>query len=231
MYIDIIILAVVAGFLFFRLREVLGRRTGHQNPSDYFPPRGADARGAGEDGAGEKVIPFPGAEQMQAPDNHDDIAALVDLDSDTGRALQRAKALEPGFDAGHFVEGSRQAYEMILTAYEAGDKATLRPLLGDDVFEAFAAAIDDRAAKELSVDARFVGIRSSVLEDARLDDQTGRIQIDMRFDAEMIVATRDAAGEIVDGDPTEVRRMNDLWTFERRLGDPDPAWLLVETGN
>ena len=55
--------------------------------------------------------------------------------------------------------------------------------------------------------------------------------MDVRFDAEMIVAVRNAEGEVVDGDPAFVRRMNDLWTFERKLGDPNPGWLLTETGD
>lgn len=229
MIIEIIILAAVAGFLVLRLRDVLGRRTGHENPSDYFGPAGSAANG--HDGGSDTVVPFPGAEQMDPAMRHADIAAVVDLDGPIGQTLVSAKTHEPDFDASRFVEGSKAAYEMILMGFEAGDKEALRPLLGNDVFDSFAGVIDERSANNLSVDARFVGLRSAKIEGAQLNETDKTIHIDVRFDAEMIVAVRNAEGEVVDGDPTVVRRMNDLWTFERRLGDSNPGWLLVETGD
>ena len=226
--IEIIILAAVAGFLFLRLRDVLGRRTGHENPSDYFGSAGSAPNS--DDTAADTVIPFPGAEQMDPAMRHADIAAVVDLDGPIGETLVSAKTHEPDFDAERFVDGSRAAYEMILMGFEAGDKTALRPLLSDEVFDSFASVIDERAENNLSVDARFVGLRSSDIEGARLDEVSKSLQMDVRFDAEMIVAVRNAEGEVVDGDPAFVRRMNDLWTFERKLGDPNPGWLLTETG-
>jgi len=105
--IEIIILAAVAGFLFLRLRDVLGRRTGHENPSDYFGPTGSAPNG-GESNT-DTVIPFPGAEQMDPATQHADIAALVDLDGPIGETLVAAKTHEPTFDAERFIEGSRAA--------------------------------------------------------------------------------------------------------------------------
>lgn len=228
MFVEIIILAAVAGFLFLRLRDVLGTKTGHENPSDYFGKAGP-SESAAETGA-DKVVKFPGSDVPHVPDDHSDIEAVTALDSDLGRTLLAAKAVEPQFNAARFIEGARAAYEMILMAYETGDKETLRPLLGPDVMESFAAAIDDRKDKGLSVDARFIGLRSSKIVDARLDDQTNTLQVDTRFDAEMIIAVRNADGEIVEGDPAVVRRVNDFWTFQRVLGTDDPSWTLVETG-
>jgi len=227
--VEIIILAAVAGFLFLRLRDVLGRHTGHENTSDWFPS-GAEASG-GPDGSSEKVIPFPGPDAAELPPSHDDIAAVVDLEGPIGETLVAAKEHEPGFDAEHFVEGARAAYEMILMAFENGDKTALKPLLAADVYDSFTEVIDERTANALSVDARFIGLRSSTIKDARLEESTRHLQVDVRFDAEMIVAVRNADGDVVDGDPAVVRRMNDLWTFERQLGDPNPGWLLVETGD
>jgi len=229
MIIEIIILAAVAGFLVLRLRDVLGRRTGHENPSDYFGPSGSATNG--NEGGSDTVIPFPGAEQMDPAMQHADIAALVELEGPIGETLVAAKAHEYDFDAQRFIEGSKAAYEMILMGFEAGDKTALQPLLGSDVFDSFAGVIDERVANNLSVDARFVGLRSATIEDAQLDEENKMLKIDVRFDAEMIVAVRNEEGEVVDGDPSFVRRMNDLWTFERKLGDSNPGWLLVETGD
>ncbi len=228
MTLEIIILAAIAGFLFLRLRDVLGRRTGHENPSDYFGHAGSTQNG--QDKNSETVIPFPGAEQADPTIRHADIAAVTDLDGSIGQTLVAAKAHETDFDAQRFIEGAKAAYEMILMGFESGDKSTLRPLLNDDVYSSFAGVIDERAENDLSVDARFVGLRSTKIEDARLNEAEKILHMDVRFDAEMIVAVRNSEGEVVDGDPTVVRRMNDLWTFERKLGDSNPGWLLIETG-
>jgi len=232
--IEIIVLAAVAGFLFLRLRDALGTKTGHENPDEWFGKRGQPSdNDAGPDGA-DKVVQFPGRDmpQQQArPDDHSDIATVTDLESPLGKTLIAAKGVEPDFNAVRFVEGARAAYEMILMAFETGDKDTLRPLLAADVMESFESAIDSRKEQGLSVDARFIGLRSSRIVDARLDDTTNTLRVDVRFDAEMIVAVRDANGEIVEGDPEMVRRMNDMWTFERTLGIDDPSWTLVETGD
>ena len=228
--IEIIVLAAVAGFLFFRLRDALGRKTGHEDPSEWFGTGGPAPRDAGEQA--DTVVQFPGRD-MQArpePEDHSDVASVADEDSPLGRTLIAAKRIEPDFNAVRFVEGARAAYEMILMAYETGDTDTLRPLLAPDVMESFEGAIESRREQGLSVDARFIGLRSSKIVDARLDEATNVMQVDVRFDAEMIVAVRDANGEIVEGDPEVVRRMNDLWTFERTLGTDDPSWILVETG-
>ncbi len=229
--VEIIVLAAVAGFLFLRLRDALGTKTGHENTEEWFGGKnGGDAPAREE---ADTVVQFPGRDPgaQPLPDDHSDVSTVADLESPLGRTLIAAKGIEPGFNAVRFIEGARAAYEMILMAFETGDKDTLRPLLAPDVMESFEAAIDARREQGLSVDARFIGLRSSKIVDARLDEATNAMQVEMRFDAEMIVAVRDANGEIVEGDPEMVRRMNDLWTFERTLGTDDPAWILVETGD
>lgn len=231
--VEIIVLAAVAGFLFLRLRDALGTKTGHENPEEWFGKKGAPSADDGAAGEADKVVQFPGRDMagQPVPDDHSDVSTVADLESPLGQTLIAAKGIEPDFNALRFIEGARAAYEMILMAYETGDKDTLRPLLAPEVFESFESAIDSRRKQGLSVDARFIGLRSSRIVDARLDEATDTLRVDVRFDAEMIVAVRDANGEIVEGDPEMVRRMNDLWTFERTLGTDDPSWILVETGD
>ena len=38
-YADIIILALIAGFILLRLRSILGQKTGHENPNFFQPPQ------------------------------------------------------------------------------------------------------------------------------------------------------------------------------------------------
>jgi len=158
-----------------------------------------------------------------------EIEAFVDADSTQATALAEMKSAEPSFSIKEFVGGSRQAYEMILMAFENGDRETLRTFLSDDVFQGFDAAITEREEKELTVEATFVGVRDIKVADATFDqtDRTG--EITMRFTGEMTSAVKDTEGRIVEGDPNEIKRQRDVWTFARTMGSDDPNWTLVAT--
>ena len=215
------ILAVVAGFLLLRLRNVLGERTGFEDPDRYR----RQSEPAEEDQGGV-VVPMP---QRGEQRDDSDIFAYTEPDTELGKALKAIKNVEPGFDVRAFVEGSKGAYEMLLTAFEASDKETLRPFLSDEVFTAFSEAIDHRRSEGLNVDMRFVGIRTAEPMEASFDAATRRAEISVRFVAEVVTATRDAQGEIVAGDPSAVQRTADVWTFARTVGTSDPNWVLTGT--
>ena len=137
-------------------------------------------------------------------DPDEDIFAFAEVDSELGQSLKAIKSAEPSMDVRQFMDGAKGAYEMLLTAFESGDKETLKPFLASDVYEAFAAAIDDRKAKNLSSDMRFVGIKTAEPVSASFDQSSRQAEITVRFVAEVIMAVRDATGEVVDGDPSTV---------------------------
>ncbi len=217
----LLILVAIAAVMLFKLRGVIGTRTGHENPNDYFGRK--DERG------GDNVVRMPGAKGPDY-DPAEDVSRFVDPESATGQALIQMKVVDRTFDVGEFLEGAKRAYEMILLAFERGDKDSLEPLLADDVFDGFAQAIDARAAENLSVEARFIGIRGLDVVGATFDQTDGQGEVTIKFTGEMTTVVRNAAHEIVEGDPNEVRRQTDIWTFGRRMGVSDPNWLLVATG-
>jgi predicted lipid-binding transport protein (Tim44 family) len=140
------------------------------------------------------------------------------------------KMAEPGFMVKSFLEGSRGAYEMILMAFEKGDLTPVRDFLSDDIEQTFQSVIDARKAEGLSIDANFVGVREVVLKEAEFDRQTSEGEITVRFVGEQTSVVRNAAGEIVEGNPSEIKRQRDVWTFARKMGVNDPNWQLVATG-
>lgn len=119
---------------------------------------------------------------------------------------------------------------MILMAYENGDTRTLRPLLSDEVYESFAAAIERRKSEGLTVDARFVGVREAKIFSAMFSEDTAEADVEVRFIGELVSVVRNAEHDIVEGDPNEVRRQTDLWTFTRKMGVSNPNWVLTATG-
>ena len=217
--IELIVLFAIAAFVLFRLKSVIGTRTGYEAPPDYLRREGSAPGGAA------RPAPVPGRDE-----DEEEKGLLRELPPALREKVVAMRRVEPDFSLAAFLEGARAAYEMILMAYESGDRETLRDLLAPDVYQAFEQVIAEREAKGLHVDARFVGVRESRVEDIAFDPETAEADITVRFVGELVTAVRDAAGRIVEGDPNEIRRQTDVWTFSRVLGSDDPTWLLTATG-
>jgi len=119
------------------------------------------------------------------------------------------------------------AYEMIVLAYADGDRKTLKNLLSKEVYDGFVAAIADREARSEKVQSSFVGIRKNDLTGAEMKGTEAHVTL--RIVSELISATRDAAGTVIDGDPDTVAEVKDVWTFARDTRSRDPNWRLVAT--
>ena len=147
------------------------------------------------------------------------------------KALAAMKLAEPGFSVTEFVSGARQAYEMILMAFENGDLSSVQGFLSEDVYEAFLAGIADREDKGLKVEAHFVGVRETTVRDASFNRDTDEGEITLRFVCEMTSVVRDSEGTIVEGDANAIKKQRDVWTFARKMGTGDPNWKLIATGD
>ncbi|MEM1149396.1 MAG: Tim44/TimA family putative adaptor protein [Pseudomonadota bacterium] len=214
--VELLILGAVAAFILYRLRSVIGTRTGYEAPPEQYR---AQAPGA-QDEAPERPI-------EPRPDVHLEDS---DLSDDTRDAIAAMRDAEPSFSLDEFLGGARQAYEMVLMAYEEGNRDLLRDLLAPDVYGAFEGVIEERENEGLSVEARFIGVRDISVESATFDTETSEADVTIRFTGELITAVRDAENRVVEGDPNEIRRQTDVWTFSRVMGAPNPNWLLTATG-
>lgn len=214
---ELLVLIVVAGLVLYRLKMVIGTRTGHEAPPDFVRRQQEAERGQ------TGPVPVPDIEP-------DDQEATDDMPEAGRDALSAIHQIEPGFDVHEFVGGARGAYEMILMAYEEGDRDTLKSLLAPDVFQAFEQGIASREAEGLRVEARFIGVREAKVEDVAFEEDSNIADVTVRFVGELITAVRDAENRVVEGDPNEIRRQSDLWTFSREMGSTDPNWLLTGTG-
>ena len=203
--IGIVIFAGIAVFLVFRLRAVLGRRTGEEqerpNPFDRPP-----------------IVPFQPGEPLaggREPITIDNDPTLpLSLDA----KLARVHAADPTFEEKHFLAGARSAFQMIVSAFAIGDLATLRPLLSSNLYGEFGRAISERPHRDAGDAIRFEGPVQAEIVDARMNGREAIVQV--RFASRQIHPGETAAPE----DETI-----DLWSFSRDLGSRDPNWQLVET--
>ena len=131
-YLDILILAVLAGFVLLRLRSVLGRRTGNEKTdtsSFNYESNNTDS----------KVEP-----SIKIPP--------VDRNTFIG---------DSWFDSKDFLNGANKAYELIVTNFENGNKKALTPFLEKSVLSNFSEVIDQRQQDNYTVEFSFIGIESS----------------------------------------------------------------------
>ncbi|HEX2556319.1 MAG TPA: Tim44/TimA family putative adaptor protein [Microvirga sp.] len=221
----------LAVFVIWRLRSVLGQKTGHEQPP--FDPISRRDPAAGRPAAeGDNVVRLPGA----AADRTGTLAAEAPVDrwkgiaepgSRVAQGLDEIARAEPTFDGAVFVEGAKAAYEMIVTAFAQGDRKTLKDLLSREVFEGFERAIVERERSGQRVETTFVSIDKADI--IGVEVRGTNVQVMVRFLSKLITATRDAAGAVVDGSPDAVVDVTDVWTFARTLGSRDPNWQLVAT--
>jgi predicted lipid-binding transport protein (Tim44 family) len=225
-----ILLLAVALIVFWRLKSVLGTRTGTEKPPmDPFEPK--RSQGSPVSDAQGTVVRLP-SQLPQAPQPESEAAEPIwtgyaDEGSQLARQLEDLRAADPSFSPRSFVEGAKAAYEMIVEAFAKGDKAQLKSLLSKDVLDEFSRAIDERQAAGQRVEFRFVGIDKAAIQSAALVGR--KATVTMRFVSELVTATYGRNGEIVDGDPSSVREVSDVWTFERDVSSRDPNWKLVAT--
>ena len=230
-----IISLVAALFVFWKLRSVLGTRNGNEPPPPPIDRTGEPMRDT-RVRADDNVVTLPNArgdlrrERTEKEERGADRATIerhADGDDDLRDGLQAIAARDPDFDPDGFLEGARMAYEMIVTGFADGDKATLANLLAPEVYESFAAVIDERAERGETVQASFVGIEQARIAGAGMQDDEAHVTVD--FVSQMISATVDKTGAVVDGDPQEVAEVTDRWTFARSVVSDDPNWNLVAT--
>ena len=186
-FFDIIVFAVIAVFLIYRLRGVLGKRTGYQKKTtnNQYPIE--------EKTPTKKNIP-------QLKDNEQKLLKIYEIIEN--------------FDHKSFLDGAKKAFEIIITAYNQGEKKTLKGLVSKDVFAAFEKAIDN---KTNNPNSQFYSLVIDGVEDAKFANNV--VKITLRFISE----------QFTNNDENTVIKKQDLWTFEKKVDSKSPEWILVST--
>lgn len=237
---DIILIGLVAVFLILRLRSVLGKRTGNERPPARDPftppapptatPRVGERGDAPANQGNDNVVPLPTANAPAprpslATSGPGGIRATVLPTATAGVAAIRAA--DAGFEPVGFTGGARAAFTTIVEAFAKGDTAALRPLLDGPTFASFEAAIRGRVERKEKAETTLIGFEASDISAADLQGTNAVVTV--RFVSEQINVLRNAEGQIIDGNPNEVQKVIDLWTFRRDTKSSDPNWLLIKT--
>jgi predicted lipid-binding transport protein (Tim44 family) len=221
---DILIFAIIAAFLIYRLNAVLGTKR-----DDGQPRRNPFAANEAQ----PRPVPAP-PPPMIAPKparKTDGFNPLIDSAAnkngriDTG--LDEIAAVDPHFDVNGFMDGARYAFETIVAAYNKGDRDALRPLLSPKLYADFAAEIKSREESGHITSTEIHRITAARIVEAHLGGTMAYITVD--YDVEQTTVTRDKAGAVVEGNPDRIFNVEDIWTFTRDTRAEDPNWILIET--
>ncbi len=232
-YFDIILFALIAVFLVLRLRNVLGGRDGFDgngkngDPSDR---QGRDQAPGRDDNIIEmpNVIGDPGVEDV--PVEAEPAPAEADaFEGPLKEGIAAICAADPSFRVEDFLGGAKYAFEMVLVAYAEGNTRALKGLLSAEVFADFQHAIQGREEAGQTLEETLVGTPKAEIVEAALEGRDASVTV--KFISEQISALHDSDGTVIEGDPTQVERVVDFWTFGRSTKARDPNWLLVATGS
>ena len=186
-FFDIIIFAVIAVFIIYRLRSVLGKRTGFQkniNQQEFV--------------------------KKETKPNEIKIPQLKESEQKLEAVYKRVNS----FNHREFLEGAKKAFEIIITAFNKGDKNTLKNLVSKDVYDAFDEAINSGSNNP---SLQFYSLVVDSIEDAKVEN--GKISIAVNFTSEQIESDNEES----------VIKNKDTWIFEKPEASTSPAWLLVST--
>lgn len=198
MDIELIILAAVAVFVISRLYAVLGQKTGSEPTPRRVREPVATTQRADDFAAKEEARP----------------SVRPAFTGPAAGGLESIAARDPDFDPDSFLRGAKMAYSEIVGAFADGDKDKLRPLVDDDVFEAYIEAIDQREGTDAEP-MRLLRTKSAKLVEASLDDGDDMARIGVSFEADL-------------SDGENMRRAREIWTFKRNVSSDSPNWLLDE---
>ncbi len=216
-FLDIILLALLAAFVLYRLGRVLGRRPDDSGTPVFRPPAPDD-----------NVVSLPGR-LLQGKPPRRPAARKTDASDDdalVAAGIAEIRMQDASFDAQDFAAGAKAAYEDIVTAFARGDRDTLRRLLTRDVLENFSRAIAEREQRGETLETTIVGVRSADVTDARMSGRTAEVTVKFVSDIINVVKKVPATEEL--GAPP-VKEVIDVWTFVRDARSSDPNWALAET--
>jgi len=209
--VDLVLLGMIALFLVLRLRSILGKKQGF----DGTPEAIAQA---------SPRRPAPPVIEARAESVSPTARRLPEPGSQAAQALAAMTAIDKAFNPPVFLSGAEGAFRLIVTAFAAGDRDKLRPLLLPHAYDAFAQAISAREEAGETQRSEIRAILEATIEAASLEGNVATITV--RFVSHQIALTLAADGSVAAG-ADAVTELADVWEFQRDLTDRAPAWRLV----
>lgn len=237
-FFDIIFFALLAAYILNRLRATLGQDDGERikkkdgrNIARLFdvPADEKDKQAAKQrlsEIAQQVMNKKPAEEKRAAPA---EVKAEASLSPTIAKAVERIKEKDAQFSVNQFLTGAKAAFEMVLEAFDEGDRETLRNLLSDGLYKEFDEVITSRDGLGQVQKTTLVALQEPEILSASLRGTVAKLVL--RFKSEQIAYTKDNTGKVIEGDMFHVEQVEDTWTFQRDIATQDPNWVITEMGD
>ena len=211
---DIIVLGFIAGFILYRLYLILGQKDSDGDVSEI--PKRNNISGIIDISAMVKTTP-----EETSPLSETEI----NLTSGFEKVMTKVRTIEEGFSLEKFLNGAKNAFEIILVSFADNDRKTLESLLDKKTYKQFISEIDGRAKNKVTLNITLVSL--PIVEIKNITLKGKNISIDVFYQSQQITLLKDQKGKIIEGDVSQVDDVKDTWTFNKELNSGN-SWRLVK---
>ena len=204
-FIDIIIFAIIAIFLVYRLKSILGQNSDGNEQNNKID-------------IGEK--------------NFSNVVKLGNKQLDVNENKTNKDTIhidDPTFNEKEFLNGAQNFFEMVIDSFVKGDLKNIEMYIDDKLIKNFKLVIDERLQEEESLKIKIIKMISIDIKNVK--KLKNFLRISVLFESEQIKVLKDKKGKIIDGDQKNSILVKDLWTFEKKIQSKDLNWILVETSD
>ena len=220
--IALLILALIAGFLFYQLRSVLGqtpydakernkKRQESRPSADYLK----------EVKPNDTIVEQP----ISMTTNHKFIKGTTKKKEEITNTLNQIKDNYKEFQLLDFIDGSKTAYNMIISSFEKDSLNDIADYVSSDILNEFKELRQNYNDKNYKYTNAITSIESAIIENAVINNKTAQITVEIK--SQNVISLEDADGNILHGDPKQIKTVTDVWTFERPFTSSSPAWVLI----
>ena len=199
-YLDILIFGVIAIFLIFRLKNILGTKTDFEDN---------------------------GLKEKKQPKQYSNIVSLKTNKNNSNEEIDKIINVDPDFDVVNFLNGSKTFFEMVLKSFVSGNLDNVKDFIKPSVLKSFKGAIDERNKENETLIIDLISVEKNKIVSSVITKSS--IKINVVFETLQITALMDKNEKIIDGDTDKEILVKDEWIFEKKIKDQNPNWTLIET--
>ena len=202
-FLDIIIFAIIAIFLVYRLKNILGQNSESNEQNSQID-------------IGKKEF--------------SNVVKLGHLDSDKTKVGKSSiSKIDPTFNEEEFLNGSQNFFYMVINSFVKGNLKDIVNYIDNKLIKSFQMVIDERLKEGESLKIEILKTKSIKIQDVK--ELKNFLRLSVLFETEQIKVLKDKKGKVIDGDPKKSILVKDLWTFEKEIKSKDMNWKLVETSD
>ena len=200
-YLDILIFGVIAIFLIFRLKNILGTKTDFEDN---------------------------GLKEKKQPKQFSNVVSLkTNKNNSFNEEIDKIIKVDSNFDMVNFLDGSKTFFEMVLKSFVSGNLDNVKDFIKPSVLKSFKGAIDDRNKENETLIIDLISVEKNKIVSSVITKSS--IKINVVFETLQITALMDKNDKIIDGDTDKEILVKDEWIFEKKIKDQNPNWTLIET--